>query len=465
MIGIFAKESAAIFPILLLVYIFLFEGKDATNPFTKTNVLNTIKKVIPAFVVCTLLIIYVFGKAVNWQPGGVSRISYLMTEAFVMVHYFNTFFLPFNLSADTDWRAINNIFDDRVLVGVIFILMMLFIAYKCASKKETKPITFGILWFFFALAPTSTLLPFAEVLNDHRIYFPYIGLMIAVVWAIGLFIIKKEEQILHNSSIRISIIALTSLIICAHAYGTHTRNLVWSSDESLWLDVTIKSPENGRGLMNYGLVKMRQGKYDEAMNLYTRALVYLPYYAFLHTNLAIINGALGKDTEAETYFKSGITYGPQYPDCYYFYAVWLSGKNRYPEAIENCKTALSLSPGHSNAKAMLTALQNNKDIKNMKTPLQSAEELVATTPSPDNYLNLSLQYYLAKRYQDCIIASREAIKLKPNFSEAFNNICSAYNSLGRYDSAIIAGNQAIKLNPNYQLAKNNLAYAKQKAGK
>ncbi len=461
-IGIFAKESAAIFPILLMVYIFLFEGNKAEeNIFSKGNILRTVKKVIPAFVVCTLLIIYVFGKAVNWQPGGVSRMSYLMTETFVMVHYFNTFFLPFNLSADTDWKAINNIFDDRVMVGTAFILSMLFIAYKCSLKKETRPISFGILWFFFALAPTSTLLPFAEVLNDHRIYFPYIGLLLGVVWAIGLFITNMEQRIRSNSSLKLGIIGASCLIICAHAFGTHTRNKVWSSDESLWLDVTIKSPENGRGLMNYGLVKMRQAKYDEAMSYYTRALVYLPYYAFLHTNLGVINGALGRDAEAELYFKSGIQYGSQYPDCYYFYAVWLSSKGRFSEAIQNCEISLRLSPGHINARNMLTTLQNDQNLKNVKTPLQSAEVLAKSTPTPDNLLNLSLQYYLVHRYEECIQASREALKLKADFPEAYNNICSAYNSLGKYDSAIIAGNQAVKLRPDYQLAKNNLAYAKQ----
>jgi len=457
-IGIFAKESAAIFPLLLFVYIFLFESNET---FTKANILRSIKKIIPALIACALLIIYVFGKAVNWQPGGVDRFTYLITETFVMVHYFNTFFLPFTLSADTDWKAIPNVFDDRVIVGLIFILGMLFIAYKCALRKETKPITFGILWFFFALAPTSTLLPFAEVLNDHRIYFPYIGLLLSVVWSIGLFIINRENKIMANSAFGIGVIAFAFLIICAHAYGTHTRNNVWSSEESLWKDVTIKSPENGRGLMNYGLVKMGQGKYDEAMSLYTRALVYLPYYAFLHTNLAILNGAMGNDAEAERYFKSAITYGPQYPDCYYFYTVWLSGKGRIPEAIQNCETALRLSPGHTNANTLLASLQNNPNLKNMKTPLQNAEDLAKTTPTPDNYLNLSLQYYLVKRYPECIQASREALKLKSDFPEAYNNICSAYNSMGKYDSAIIAGTHALKIRPDYQLAKNNLNYAKQ----
>ena len=43
------------------------------------------------------------------------------------------------------------------------------------------------------------------------------------------------------------------------AAGTHERNRVWHDDESLWRDVVAKSPNNGRGLMNYGLIFMQRG--------------------------------------------------------------------------------------------------------------------------------------------------------------------------------------------------------------
>ena len=41
--------------------------------------------------------------------------------------------------------------------------------------------TFGLLWFVIALAPTSSFIPLAEVMNDHRMYFPYVGLVLAVM--------------------------------------------------------------------------------------------------------------------------------------------------------------------------------------------------------------------------------------------------------------------------------------------
>jgi|ERR1035437_1442199 tetratricopeptide (TPR) repeat protein len=459
-IGIFAKETASMFPFLLIVYIYLFESDK------KNHLVNTIKKTIPAFIVCGVLIVFAVNNIPKtWQPGNLSRFSYLITQPFVMIHYFNAFFLPFNLSADTDWKAINNIFDDRFLAGIVFILLMIYIAYKCSKGKETKPITFGIAWFFLSLGPTSSLIPFSEVMNDHRIFFPFIGLMVSAVWSIGLIIINKENQISNRPILKTIIISAAFIIIAAHSYGTYQRNIVWETDESLWLDVTKKSPENGRGLMNYGLSQMAKAKYDVALDYFTRALVYNPYYAYLHTNLGVVKGVLGQDVEAEMYFKNGILYGSQYPDCYYYYAVWLNGKGRRSEAIDNLNKALSLSPGHNDAKNYLNMILSSNDVKNIKSPLEQSEEFVKAKPTAENYLNLSLQYYNLKRYDDCIAACNEAIKLKPDFPEAYNNICSAYNSLGKYDLAIDACNMALKFSPGFELAKNNLKVAKEKSGK
>jgi len=91
--------------------------------------------------------------------------------------------------------------------------------------------------------------------------------------------------------------------------------------------------------------------------------------------------------------------------------------------------------------------------------ITNAERIATTTPSAANYVNLSLVYYRANRYVDCIISARRAIGLKPNFPTAYNNIGSAFNHLYAYDSAITACNMALQLDPNMQLAKNNLANA------
>jgi tetratricopeptide (TPR) repeat protein len=90
-----------------------------------------------------------------------------------------------------------------------------------------------------------------------------------------------------------------------------------------------------------------------------------------------------------------------------------------------------------------------------------AEQKVATHPSAENYLNLSVACYEAGQYRECISAAERAIELKPDFAVAFNNISAAHRVLSEWDEAITAASEAVRIDPNYQLGKNNLAAAKQ----
>src|SRR5690606_19319473 len=81
------------------------------------------------------------------------------------------------------------------------------------------------------------------------------------------------------------------LFLSANAYGVYQRNKVWKDDLSLWKDVTLKSPKNGRGLMNYGLALMARADYAGAERYFEKALVLNPNYGTLHINLGILKAA------------------------------------------------------------------------------------------------------------------------------------------------------------------------------
>ncbi|MES2378284.1 MAG: hypothetical protein V4553_16960 [Bacteroidota bacterium] len=481
-IGALAKPTAIMFAPMLFCYVLLFEEQLSLGDIFSKRLFNVIKKTLPAFICCVFLF-WLQGHLTpkTWQPGGTAPMQYLITQPFVIVHYFQMFFWPNGLSADSDWALIPGISDWRFIAGTAFILITLTIAFFTSRKKELRPISFGILWFFLALLPTSSIIPLAEVLNDHRMFFPFIGLLISVSWTIALIV--KNYLPKYN----VALAAALVVILASGAYATWQRNEVWYNEETLWHDVTIKSPKNGRGLMNYGLSKMAVGDYKTADIYYTRALKLLPTYFSLYVNLGILKAATGQPALAESYFKMGQAYGTNYPDAYIYYARFLNQQHRYAEAITNLQQAISLSPGNIYARTTLMDVYQNTenwdalkalalqtlqlapDNAETQKYLQAAEtrksktdteaEQVKLSPTAEKYLTLSLAYYSAGRYRQCIDASANAIKLKPNFPEAYNNICAAYNRLGQWAKAIEFGEQGLKLNPDYQLLKNNLAEA------
>jgi hypothetical protein len=86
------------------------------------------------------------------------------------------------------------------------------------------------------------------------------------------------------------------------------------------------------------------------------------------------------------------------------------------------------------------------------------------TPSPvqaESHLNRSVRHCQRQEFAECVNAARAAVKDDPLLPEAWNNAAAGYAGLGLWDDAIRSATQALKLRPDFQLAKNNLAWANQ----
>ncbi|MGH9829147.1 MAG: hypothetical protein ACREDR_38500, partial [Blastocatellia bacterium] len=256
-VGMLAKAPALIFPVILLLYAFLF---DMGGSFGVSNWAENRKRwaaalraTLPAFLITAVVAGLIWKMTPGtYTTGAASPFLYRMTQPLVALRYFKSFFLPTELSADSDWTVVSGLFSTEALIGICFVAGMIWLAVWTSRKPMWRPISFGLMWFLLALLPTS-ITPLAEVTNDHRMFFAFIGLALAASWTFRLFVFQRSERLSANPNlIRASAVAAVCILLIAAA-GTWQRNRVWHTDESLWLDVTEKSPKNGRGLMNYGL--------------------------------------------------------------------------------------------------------------------------------------------------------------------------------------------------------------------
>ncbi len=488
-IGALAKPPAVMFSPMLFFYVAFFEKDLSIHDFFSKNsfskVIETIKITLPSFLFTAFIFVFIQKMEPDtWVPGGTSKFNYAITQPFVMVYYVATFFLPVSLSADTDWSPLQSISDLRFWVGMMLVAGMIFTAILFSKDKRLRPISWGIIWFFLALLPTSSIVPLAEVMNDHRLFFPYIGLVISVTWTIALLLYKSKEKIMSNASYKIALLAVIFVLLGTYAYGTYQRNEVWRTEETLWKDVTIKSPKNGRGMMNYGLTQMQKGNYEVALKYFLKAEELTPFYSYVFINKAICLNAMGKDkTVVEQNFKRAIELTPNYYNAYYFYGDWLLNNGKIKEAAENLSIAVRLSPNYLEARhRLMTAYAMLGDFTNLKILAQQTLKIVPNDPiatryyntqsadveikDENFYINNGLIYYNQGNYNEAIKNWEEVIKLNPKNEIAYNNIGSAYNLMKQWDKAIPYLNKALEINPEFQLAKNNLQAAiKGKEGK
>src|SRR6266496_4229658 len=443
-IAILAKPTAAIFAVLFAVYWLLFEQNKTR--LTETR-LQRIGEIIVPFVVCGAMLLLVQRMTPRtWVSGAANLHNYLITQPYVALLYFKTFFCPVSLSADYDVNPFTTTDDPQFWIGFAFIAALVTISIFLARCNKTRVIGFGLLWFLIALLPTS-LFPLAEVMNDHRTFLPYIGLVIALA---GLISLLLEVRTAQHAIVKVALSFAILLILYASGYATFQRNKVWKTEETLWRDVSMKSPRNPRGLMNYGNTLMARGDYEGALDYFHRAQSISPQYSVLLINLAIAENATKQSAAAEQHFKDALRLAPASPDSYTYYARYLLSHSRADEARSLLQSALELSPTDVTAHDLL-ARANGQAVNQ------------PATQTPEYYLDLSLQDYREGRYPESIAASRAALKLRPNYAEAWNNIGAAYDKLGRYEEAVAACEQALRYKPDFELARNNLQYARKMA--
>ena len=445
-LAVFAKETAMVFPLIFLVYMWLFEKEEKTVLW---------KRILPCVVVALLMgLLSYLMLSRTYYPSPYARWQYALIQPYAILHYFISFLFPLNLSADADWSVVKNIFDEKVIIGVVFLLGLFFVAFYTARKNVTRALSFGFFWFLIACFPTSSgIVPLSEVINDHRMFFPFIGLVICATWSL-----EKLYFNLSSSKLKLALISFMVALLLVHSFGTYKRNKVWHSEESLWYDVTVKSPKNGRGLMNYGITQMAKGDFTKAEYYFVTATSYAPHYSLLYVNLAILKQATGNSVAAEQNYLKAIGYGKNMYEPYCYYADFLRAFKRYKEQELNLKQCLLLSPSFIGARHSLMQLYaeqrrwneleqlsvdtlriNAKDklaedlltyIKKMKLLAEQLRTTLRYVKDKNAYVSLSALYYQLGEYKNSIDVANEVLKLYPGFSEAYKFMCLSYKAMG-----------------------------------
>jgi len=123
---------------------------------------------------------------------GISPKEYLFTEFNVMAYYFALVLVPVNQNLDYDFPVSKSLFEaPEVKPGtaltiplpppVVSLVFLLFIAglgvwFMAATQNSPgaarRLVAFFIFWYFIILSPTSSVVPIADVIYEHRLYLP-----------------------------------------------------------------------------------------------------------------------------------------------------------------------------------------------------------------------------------------------------------------------------------------------------
>ncbi len=275
--ALLSKEIAIVFPVLLLLAAWLDrKGYVAVLPAALVALLYL-------FVRHALLGAAVLDFAARARAdadpgsGGARPILWnLYTQARVVVSYLALLLFPRDLTPNRYVRVSETPFELPVIASCLLLLALLHLGWRGRARRPL--LCLGILWFFVALAPTSSIIPLNQVMNEHRLYLPAVGLAIAFATAAWRLPRAAKPAI---------VVALLGL--------TLVRNRDWADPVRLWESAVRASPLSDGSWNSLGVQRRLRGDLEGARGALLRARDLAPHSWDATFNLGTLLLQIGRE--------------------------------------------------------------------------------------------------------------------------------------------------------------------------
>lgn len=399
----------------------------------------------------------------------ISRLDYFFTEFRVIVTYLRLLVLPVNQNVDYDYPVYHSIFALPVFLSMIVLLgvfgfgvCLLYRAHIIDRGSEahssfitdhaSRLVAFGIFWFFITLSVESSVIPL-QVIYEHRIYLPSVGIFSSLV-VMAFLLMERYGKI----TIRHSAVSLAVLLLLLFSCATYMRNTIWKNTMTLWEDSVRKSPQKARPHVNFGNALMFKGEIDGAIKHYDTAVKLEPDLAEAYNGLGCAYNAKGLIEKAIEYFRIAIKMKPDITEAHVNLGAIYASNGLIDKAIEHFQTVIKLRPEYAEAHRNLGIVYNRKNLSDKALEhLNTALRLKPNDADTHYYLGIACaDNGFAEKAEEHFHAT---IKIKPDHVKAHNKLGILYKAKGRIDKAIQHYQIALKLTPNNEKIHNNLGNA------
>ena len=386
-LGMGTKEVMATAPALVLLYDRTFFAGSFTGALRRRWGLYS--GLAATWVILAVLILpgprsATAGFSFSYKP-----FDYTLNQCIVIIHYIRLAFWPKGLCLDYNQPMIKEWV--RVLPPMIVIAVMFVVTVWGLIRNRAW--SYPAVWFFGVLSVTSSFVPIADLVFEHRMYLPLAGLTVLVVS--GGYVLFEGR-----SAKRVGLI-LATVAICALGVVTFLRNEDYRSGVSIRRSALSVVPNNPGAYKGLGLAYDKLGQYEDAIRAYKEAIRIRPGFAEARFNLGVTYGKLGRYEEAARCCEEAIKIKPDYGKAYNNLGFFYGKLGRDAEEIEAYKQSIKINPEYAGT-----------------------------------YYNLGIAYGKGGRWEEAKKALKEAIKIEPNYAEAHAMLGTACLATGDRDSAL-----------------------------
>jgi len=444
-LGMATKEVMATAPLLVLLY-------DRT--FVASSFRSALRRRWPLYlalaatwaVLIALMLPGPRASSTGFAMQNLTAVTYAKSQFGVITHYLKLAFWPRNLCLDYSWQVPESW--NQILGPMLLIVSLLGLTFYGFVRNRAW--AYAGVWFFVILAPTSTLVPIADLAFEHRMYLPLAGLTTLVVLAVYRLLEKFERFDAATAA------PVISIIIIALTLATLDRNRDYQTEQAIWQAAVDVRPDNRRARYNLAQVLNKKAQYDRALTHLKHALELKPNDPDALTAIADNLKALGKFTQAVDYYQKAINADPNAAVAHTNLGNLYFNRNLIPEAVRYHTKAVELDPDDSDKHFNLAvALHTKADFPAAERHYRAALEL--NPEDPDIASNLGFVLQRQGKTDQAIQYFRTAIGLDPKYADAHNNLALALYSQKKPTEAIDHFRCALQIDPTFFEAAGNLA--------
>jgi tetratricopeptide (TPR) repeat protein len=375
-----------------------------------------------------------FGLEVRLGNAAVSYLFYLWKS-----------FWPVKLAAFYPYQSQS---DEAALAAV---LILLGLTGLCVWRSRVnRAWIVGWLWFVGMLVPVIGLVQVGvQAHADRYMYLPLIGLLLILIGGA-----MPDAALLR----RVPMVgAPLGLAVLACGWLTFRQAALWLDTDTLFRYTLKVAPENPVALHTYGLSLLRQGRNQEAAELYAEAIRVWPLFADAYISLGTALGRQGQTERAMAVYQEALQYSPELLLVHFNLGVLLEQKGKLDEACAHYAEALRISPEYFEALLGLGRVklaQGEADLA-----LQYFQQAVRLQPK-SREARLQTATALAAR-GDLDQARSElglAMGVESDSAQAHHQLALALETSHRWPEALNEFKQALVRDPNSAVILNNLAW-------
>ncbi|MBI5874245.1 MAG: hypothetical protein HZB81_00055 [Deltaproteobacteria bacterium] len=259
------KETVASLAFVIAVYTFIIHRNGLLSYIKKHGIIVSAWFFILGIYILAryLMLTEIAPIDTRIEEGILPRHQYFLTELNVIVFYYMRWLIfPFEgPHADPDIPPETTIFDGSTILAVLIIAGL--IAASFFGRKRWPVVSFGMLWYFITLIPTSSIFPIGDVAVERHVYIPAIGFSLAA----GYLLARAKDKISFKALLPVYAALFITLI-----YFTIASNFIWKNEITLWEDAATKTPNKIRVLNNRAYGYYTAGDLNMAERYYKELL-------------------------------------------------------------------------------------------------------------------------------------------------------------------------------------------------